>query len=74
MKLKEIYYTINAPEKIEYGVRLGENKGNSTITEIFINTESSEEIINSMRFFGISERKDLVKILKKLAKDIENEL
>lgn len=74
MELKETYHTIKAPEEINYGVRLGENRGNSTITDIFINTESSEDIINSMRFFGISERRDLIKILRRLAKDIENEL
>ena len=50
--LKVIERFINSPEEIIFGIRVGEYDGNSTITEIYLKSDSIENIETSFRMKG----------------------
>lgn len=66
--------TIFSPEEITYGVRVGEYKGNSTITEVFIKSDSLEEEEINFRILGSIERAGLVMIFEDLARILKKDI
>lgn len=72
-KLKIIENNIYSPEQIVYGVRLGKNRGNSTITDVYIKSDSMEEQEICFRIYGIVEREGLSKIFKELSDTLKND-
>jgi len=70
-KLLIIENKINAPEEIIYGVRLGKDKGNSTITDFYIKSCSMEEEEIQFRIYGSLERKALSKIFLELSNKLK---
>lgn len=73
-QLKTIERMINCPEEILFGIRLGENRGDSTITEVYIKSESLEEQEVNFRILGSIEREGLVHIFKTLSEILEKEI
>ena len=73
-KIKNIERFIYSPEEIIFGVRLGEYEGNSTITEVYIKSDSIENNEVSFKVKGIIEREGLVFIFKTLSEIIKNEI
>ena len=65
--LKVIERFINSPEEIVFGVRVGEYEGNSTITEVYLKSDSIENNETSFRMKGSIEREGLVFIFKTLS-------
>ena len=72
--MKNIERFINSPEEIIFGVRLGEYEGNSTITEVYIKSDSIENIETSFKIKGSIEREGLVFIFKTLSDMLKNEI
>ena len=72
--MKNIERFINSPEEIIFGVRLGEYEGNSTITEVYIKSDSIENIETSFKIKGSIEREGLVFIFKTLSDILKNEI
>lgn len=66
-KLQIIESKINSPDEIKFGVRLGKERGNSTITDVYIISDSMEEQEVCFRMYGSLERKSLSKIFLKLS-------
>jgi hypothetical protein len=73
-KLKTIERFINSPEEIVFGVKLGEYEGNSTITEVYIKSDSIENNETSFKIKGSIEREGLVFIFKTLSDMLKNEI
>ena len=72
--LKVIERFINSPEEIVFGVRVGEYEGNSTITEVYLKSDSIENNETSFRMKGSIEREGLVFIFKTLSDILKNEI
>ena len=72
--MKNIERFINSPEEIIFGVRLGEYEGNSTITEVYMKSDSIENIETSFKIKGSIEREGLVFIFKTLSDMLKNEI
>ena len=72
--LKVIERFINSPEEIIFGVRVGEYEGNSTITEVYLKSDSIENNETSFRMKGSIEREGLVFIFKTLSDILKNEI
>ena len=72
--LKVIERFINSPEEIVFGVRVGEYEGNSTITEVYLKSDSIENNETSFRIKGSIEREGLVFIFKTLSDILKNEV
>ena len=72
--LKVIERFINSPEEIIFGIRVGEYGGNSTITEIYLKSDSIENNETSFRIKGSIEREGLVFIFKTLSDILKNEI
>lgn len=72
--LKVIERFINSPEEIVFGVRVGEYEGNSTITEVYLKSDSIENNETSFRIKGSIEREGLVFIFKTLSDILKNEI
>lgn len=72
--LKVIERFINSPEEIIFGVRVGEYEGNSTITEVYLKSDSIENNETSFRIKGSIEREGLVFIFKTLSDILKNEI
>lgn len=72
--LKVIERFINSPEEIIFGIRVGEYDGNSTITEIYLKSDSIENNETSFRIKGSIEREGLVFIFKTLSDILKNEI
>ena len=72
--LKVIERFINSPEEIIFGIRVGEYDGNSTITEIYLKSDSIENNETSFRMKGSIEREGLVFIFKTLSDILKNEI
>lgn len=72
--LKVIERFINSPEEIVFGVRVGEYEGNSTITEVYLKSNSIENNETSFRIKGSIEREGLVFIFKTLSDILKNEI
>ena len=72
--LKVIERFINSPEEIVFGVRVGEYEGNSTITEVYLKSDSIENNETSFRMKGSIEREGLVFIFKTLSDILKNEV
>ena len=72
--LKVIERFINSPEEIIFGVRVGEYEGNSTITEIYLKSDSIENNETSFRIKGSIEREGLVFIFKTMSDILKNEV
>ena len=72
--LKVIERFINSPEEIIFGVRVGEYEGNSTITEVYLKSDSIENNETSFRIKGSIEREGLVFIFKTLSDILKNEV
>ena len=72
--LKVIERFINSPEEIVFGVRVGEYEGNSTITEVYLKSDSIENNETSFRIKGSMEREGLVFIFKTLSDILKNEI
>jgi hypothetical protein len=73
-KLRTIERFINSPEEIVFGVNLGEYEGNSTITEVYIKSESIENNEMFFKIKGSIEREGLVFIFKTLSDILKNEI
>lgn len=71
MGLKIIQKETFSPEQIIYGLRLGEHKGNSTITDFFLESDSMEEESIQFRIYGTIEREGLIDIFRDLANELE---
>jgi len=74
VKMRDLGGCIMSPDSIEYGVRLGEYRGNSTSTEIYIKSDSMQEKEISFTFYGTIEREGLVFILDNLSQIIKTNL
>ena len=72
--LKVIERFINSPEEIVFGVKVGEYEGNSTITEVYLKSDSIENNETSFRMKGSIEREGLVFIFKTLSDILKNEI
>ena len=72
--LKVIERFINSPEEIIFGIRVGEYDGNSTITEIYLKSDSIENNETSFRIKGSIEREGLVFIFKTMSNILKNEV
>ena len=72
--LKVIERFINSPEEIVFGVRVGEYEGNSTITEVYLKSDSIENNETSFRIKGSIEREGLVFIFKTQSDILKNEI
>ena len=72
--LKVIERFINSPEEIIFGIRVGEYDGNSTITEIYLKSDSIENNEISFRIKGSIEKEGLVFIFKTLSDILKNEI
>ncbi len=72
--LKVIERFINSPEEIIFGIRVGEYDGNSTITEIYLKSDSIENNETSFRIKGSIEREGLVFIFKTMSDILKNEV
>ena len=72
--LKVIERFINSPEEIIFGIRVGEYDGNSTITEIYLKSDSIENNETSFRIKGSIERESLVFIFKTMSDILKNEV
>lgn len=72
--LKVIERFINSPEEIIFGVRVGEYEGNSTITEVYLKSDSIENNETSFRIKGSIEREGLVFIFRTLSDILKNEI
>ena len=72
--LKVIERFINSPEEIIFGIRVGEYDGNSTITEIYLKSDSIENSETSFRIKGSIEREGLVFIFKTMSDILKNEV
>ena len=72
--LKVIERFINSPEEIVFGVRVGEYEGNSTITEVYLKSDSIENNETSFRIKGSIEREGLIFIFKTLSDILKNEI
>ena len=72
--LKVIERFINSPEEIVFGVRVGEYEGNSTITEVYLKSDSIENNETSFRIKGSIEREGLIFIFKTLSNILKNEI
>ena len=72
--LKVIERFINSPEEIIFGVRVGEYEGNSTITEVYLKSDSIENNETSFRIKGSIEREGLVFIFRTLSDILKNEV
>ena len=72
--LKVIERFINSPEEIIFGVRVGEYEGNSTITEVYLKSDSIENNETSFRIKGSIEREGLIFIFKTLSDILKNEI
>ena len=72
--LKVIERFINSPEEIIFGIRVGEYDGNSTVTEIYLKSDSIENNETSFRIKGSIEREGLVFIFKTLSDILKNEI
>ena len=72
--LKVIERFINSPEEIVFGVRVGEYEGNSTITEVYLKSDSIENNETSFRIKGSIEREGLVFIFKTMSDILKNEV
>ena len=72
--LKVIERFINSPEEIIFGIRVGEYDGNSTVTEIYLKSDSIENNETSFRIKGSIEREGLVFIFKTLSDILKNEV
>ena len=73
-KLKTVERFINSPEEIVFGVRLGGYEGNSTITEVYLKSDSIENKEVSLKIRGTIEREGLVFIFKTLSDILKNEI
>lgn len=71
-KLKIIEDTIYSPDEIVYGIRLGKDRGNSTITDFYMKSKSMEEEEVSFRIYGNMERESLSKIFYNLSLKLKN--
>ena len=72
--LKVLERFINLPEEIIFGIRVGEYDGNSTITEIYLKSDSIENNETSFRIKGSIEREGLVFIFKTMSDILKNEV
>ena len=72
--LKVIERFINSPEEIIFGIRVGEYDGNSTMTEIYLKSDSIENNETSFRIKGSIEREGLVFIFKTMSDILKNEV
>ena len=72
--LKVIERFINSPEEIIFGIRVGEYDGNSTITEIYLKSDSIENNETSFRIKGSIEREGLVFIFETMSDILKNEV
>ena len=72
--LKVIERFINSPEEIIFGIRVGEYDGNSTVTEIYLKSDSIENNETSFRIKGSIEREGLVFIFKTMSDILKNEV
>lgn len=72
--LKVIERFINSPEEIVFGVKVGEYEGNSTITEVYLKSDSIENNETSFRIKGSIEREGLIFIFKTLSDILKNEI
>ena len=72
--LKVIERFINSPEEIIFGIRVGEYDGNSTITEIYLKSDSIENNETSFRIKGSIEREGLVFIFKTMSDILKKEV
>ena len=72
--LKVIERFINSPEEIIFGVRVGEYEGNSTITEVYLKSDSIENNETSFRIKGSIEREGLIFIFRTLSDILKNEI
>ena len=72
--LKVIERFINSPEEIVFGVRVGEYEGNSTITEVYLKSDSIENNETSFIIKGSIEREGLVFIFRTLSDILKNEI
>ena len=71
--MKNIERHIYSPEEIKFGLRLGDYQGNSTITEVFLESDSIEDGGVSFKIRGSIEREGLIFIFKTLSEILKNE-
>jgi threonine dehydratase len=71
--MKNIERYINSPEEIVFGLNLGEYQGNSTITEVYIKSDSMENEEVSFKIRGSIEREGLIFIFKTLSEILKIE-
>lgn len=71
--MKNIERHIYSPEEITFGLRLGDYQGNSTITEVFLESDSIENGGVSFKIRGSIEREGLIFIFKTLYEILKSE-